>query len=121
MLQSQILFSGAIARGNMPKLGGQTNNFFARFARDTILSPILKTVAPLLLTWGQSRAALAFRLSFLNYPPLPLLLLPLVLMLYYLNSDVIKQQVINQASKVSRAMCAWRLKVFVAWSSGTRL
>jgi hypothetical protein len=56
------------------------------------------------LTRGQSRAALIFRLSFQN--SLPILLLPLVVMLYYLNSHVIQQQVINQASKVSGAMCA---------------
>jgi hypothetical protein len=48
-------------------------------------------------------------------------LLTLVLMLYYWNSRIIKQQVISQTSKVFGAMCARRLKVFVIWSSGTRL
>jgi hypothetical protein len=48
-------------------------------------------------------------------------LLPLVLMLYYWNSRVIKQQITSQANKVFGVMCAWRLKLFVVWSSGTRL
>jgi hypothetical protein len=49
------------------------------------------------LARGQSSAALAFRLSYLNSFPILLLLLPLVLMLYYSNSHVIKLYVINQA------------------------
>jgi hypothetical protein len=53
------------------------------------------------LTTGQSPAALAFRLLFLN--SLLLLLLPLVLMLYYLSSHVMKQQV-TQSSQES----VWR-------------
>jgi hypothetical protein len=45
------------------------------------------------LTRGQSRAALIFRLPLLNSLPIPLLLL--VLMLHYLNSHVVKHQVIK--------------------------
>jgi hypothetical protein len=66
----------------------------------TIFCPL-----PFCSAQSSSRAALAFRLSLLNYLPILLLLLPPVLILYYWNNRLIKHQVINQASKVCGAIC----------------